>query len=157
MDWCLAHVNLGHGPCLLTLVVKSFLTLSSSSRERMIISQEETAQLLLCQVDTGATYMPGYCRNSTWTLPRTGQDGKQGKWEQNAKQTAASWGTRKTHHTRTLLIIRGPTTSQEPQKLWAKGAMKDLEGIRDTETSVAPDSVLSLPISVQEKQGSKWK
>lgn len=63
----------------------------------------------------------------------------------------------KTHHTRTLLIVRGPTTNQQPQKLWAKRAIKDLEGIRDTETSVVPDSVLTLPIRAQEKQGSQWK
>lgn len=63
----------------------------------------------------------------------------------------------KTHHTRIILIVRGTTTIQEPQKLWAKGTRKDLDGIRDTETSVVPDSVLSLSIRVQEKQGSKWK
>lgn len=63
------------GPGLLALGAKSFLSSHTALQgKELFCPRRRQLSSGLCQVDTDVIYTPGYCRNSTSTLPRTGQD-----------------------------------------------------------------------------------
>ena len=80
----------------------------------------------------------------------------QGKWEQNARLTKVGVPD-DTHHTRTLLIVRGLTIPQETPKALGRRGQKRPGRYQRYYISMAPDPMLSLPAQIPEKQGSKQK